>query len=154
VIAKILRESGTRQAEMIRSGAVSSVELVREHLARIDEINPKLNAAVQILREPALRAAESVDRRRAAGEPMRPLEGVPFSVKDSIEVQGAVCSAGTLGFRERERSKKDATLVARLRDAGAIPIARTNQHAVRPLDWAAMPPGACGCRPIIAALRA
>jgi len=51
---------------------------------------------------------------------------VPFSIKDSIEVEGTVCSAGTLGFRNRARSKKDATLVARLRDAGAIPIARTN----------------------------
>lgn len=126
MIPNILRHSGTRQAELIRAGAVSSLELVRAHLARIDEVNPKLNAAVEILRESALRAAQEVDRRRAAGEPMRPLEGVPFSVKDSMEVEGTVCSAGTLGFRDRERSKKDATLVARLRDAGAIPLARTN----------------------------
>lgn len=126
MIQKIRRESGTRQAELIRAGDVSSSEMVRAHLERIDEINAKLNAAVEILRESALRAAGEVDRRRAAGEAMRPLEGVPFSIKDSIEVEGTVCSAGTLGFRNRERSKKDATLVARLRDAGAIPIARTN----------------------------
>ena len=126
MIDKILRASGTKQAELIREGAVSSVELVRAHLTRIDQINPALNAAIEILRDPALRAAEAVDRRRAAGEPLRPLEGVPFSVKDSIEVEGTVCSAGTLGYRNRARSTRDATLVARLRDAGAIPIARTN----------------------------
>ena len=123
---KFLSFSGTRQAEMIREGSVSSRELIEAHLARIDEVNPVLNAVVEILRESALREAEAVDRRRAAGEPMRPLEGVPFSVKDSIEVEGTACSAGTLGFQHAARSTRDATLVARLRDAGAIPIARTN----------------------------
>src|SRR5580698_4886966 len=123
---KFLTFSGTRQAELIRDGAVSSAELVSAHLARIDEVNPALNAVVEILRESALRQAEAVDRRRARGEPLRPLEGVPFSVKDSIEVEGTVCSAGTIGFQHAAQSKRDATLVARLRDAGAIPIARTN----------------------------
>lgn len=123
---KFLSFSGTRQAELIRDGAVSSEELIGAHLARIDEVNPALNAVVEILRESALREAEAVDRRRAAGEPLRPLEGVPFSVKDSIEVEGTACSAGTIGFRHAARSTRDATLVARLRDAGAIPIARTN----------------------------
>jgi amidase len=123
---KFLSFSGTRQAEMIRDGALSSEELVSAHLARIDEVNPALNAVVEILRESALRAAQAVDRRRAAGEPLRPLEGVPFSVKDSIEVEGTVCSAGTIGLQHAARSKRDATLVTRLRDAGAIPIARTN----------------------------
>ncbi len=123
---RILRYSGTRQAEMIRDGAVSSTELVSAHLARIDEVNPALNAVIEILREPALREANAVDRRLAAGEPLRPLEGVPFSVKDSIEVEGTVCSAGTVGFQHAARSKRDATLVTRMRDAGAIPIARTN----------------------------
>jgi amidase len=111
---------------MIRDGALSSTELVKAHLARIELVNPALNAVIEILREPALRAAEAVDRRRAAGEPLRPLEGVPFSVKDSIEVEGTVCSAGTIGLKHAARSTRDATLVTRLRDAGAIPIARTN----------------------------
>jgi amidase len=123
---KLLSISGTRQAGMIREGALSSAELVNAHLARIDQVNPFLNAAIEILRESAMREAHTVDRRRAAGEPLRPLEGVPFSVKDSIEVEGTVCSAGTIGFQHAARSRRDATLVARLRDAGAIPIARTN----------------------------
>ncbi len=123
---KVLALSGTQQAGLIRDGALSSVDLVTAHLARVDQVNPALNAVVEVLRDSALKEAESVDRRRAAGEPMRPLEGVPFSIKDSIEVAGTVCSAGTLGFQHAERSKEDATLVGRLRAAGAIPLARTN----------------------------
>jgi amidase len=123
---RTLTLSGTKQAELIREGSISSAELIAAHLARIDDVNPKLNAVVETLRDSALRDADGVDRRRAAGEPMRPLEGVPFSIKDSIEVRGTVCSAGTLGFQHAEPSAEDATLVTRLRDAGAIPIARTN----------------------------
>jgi amidase len=123
---EVLALSGTRQAALIRDGELSSRALVEAHLARIDEVNPALNAVVEVLRDSALCAADVVDRRRAAGEPMRPLEGVPFSIKDSIEVAGTVCSAGTLGFRNAEPSNQDATLVARLRSAGAIPLARTN----------------------------
>ena len=123
---KVLALSGTQQAALIRDGGISSAELVNAHLARIEEVNPALNAVVEVLREAALREAAAVDGRRAAGEPMRPFEGVPFSIKDSIEVAGTVCSAGTLGFQNAERSKEDATLVARLRAAGGIPLARTN----------------------------
>jgi amidase len=117
---------GIRQAQWIRDGEISAVELVKLHIARIDEINPSLNAVVEVLRESALREAMAVDRRRAAGDTLRPFEGVPFSIKDSIEVEGTVCSAGTLGLRSAPPASQDATLVARLRAAGAIPLARTN----------------------------
>ncbi len=118
----VLALSGTQQARLIREGAVSSVELIRAHLNRIEEVNPALNAAVEILRDSALASARDVDARRITG----PLAGVPFSIKDSIEVAGTVCSAGTLGYRNNEPCANDATLVARLRSAGAIPVARTN----------------------------
>jgi amidase len=122
----LLRESGVRLAERIRKGELSSVELVRAHLERIAEVNPKINAAIEVLGDQAMDAARASDRRRAAGETPRPFEGVPFSIKDSIEVAGAVCSAGTLGLAKNSPSRTDATLVARLRSAGAIPLARTN----------------------------
>jgi amidase len=122
----VLVLSGTEQARLIRAGDISSVELVSAHLARIDEVNPVLNAVVEVLAEKALAAAKVVDLRRAGGEELRPLEGVPFSAKDSIEVAGTVCSAGTLGYRNNPASTADATLVARLRGTGAIPLARTN----------------------------
>jgi amidase len=122
----ILLLSGVAQGRMIREGAISSAELIEAHLARIDEVNPQLNAAAEILRDTAREAARESDARRAAGELRGPFDGVPFSIKDSIEVAGTVCTAGTLGFRHRPPSVRDATLVARLRAAGAVPIARTN----------------------------
>jgi amidase len=125
-VNEILSDSGVRQAQLIRDGEISAVELMELHLARIDEINPALNAVIDLLRESALREAKAVDLRRAAGQQLRPFEGVPFSIKDSIEVEGAVCSAGTLGLRNSAPATQDATLVARLREAGAIPLARTN----------------------------
>jgi len=118
--------SGGQQARLIREGSISSVELVRAHLERIAEVNPAINAATEVMARTALGAAQAVDERRARGEILRPFEGVPFSVKDSIEVAGTVCTAGTLGFRNQPVSERDAVLVSRLRDAGAIPIARTN----------------------------
>jgi amidase len=122
----LLHYSGTRQAQLIRDGEISATDLMELHLARIDEINPSLNAVVEVLRESALREARAVDRRAAAGEPLRPFEGVPFSIKDSIEVEGTVCTAGTMGLRNAPAATRDATLVARLRAAGAVPLARTN----------------------------
>lgn len=106
---EILALSGVAQAALIRDKKISPKELFDLHLA---EINPDLNAVVEIL---------------PFTEPQPgPLRGVPFSIKDSIEVEGTVCSAGTLGYRNAPKSTRDATLVARLRAAGAIPVARTN----------------------------
>lgn len=109
---EILALSGVRQAALIRDRKISPDELFRLHLERIAEVNPRINAVVEMLPASAPRPG--------------PLYGVPFSVKDSIEVEGTVCSAGTLGYRNAPRSARDATLVARLRAAGAVPIARTN----------------------------
>jgi amidase len=118
--------SGTAQARLIRSGEVSATELVEAHLRRIEAVNPCLNAVAEVLEETALESAARVDRERAQGNPLPALAGVPFSIKDSIEVEGTVCTAGTLGRKSAAPSIQDATVVARLRAAGAIPIARTN----------------------------
>ena len=114
--------SATEQARLIRERRVSSRELVAAHLERIAAINPKINAAVEVLAESALAAAAAAD----ASEPRGPLHGVPFSIKDSLELAGTVVTAGTLGRKNAPPSTEDATLVRRLRRAGAIPIAKTN----------------------------
>lgn len=111
-MSEILALSGVAQAALIRDHKISSKELFDLHLARIAEINPALNAVIEVLPRTEPRPG--------------PLNGVPFSIKDSIEVEGTVCSAGTLGYRYAPKSTRDATLVARLRAAGAVPIARTN----------------------------
>jgi amidase len=123
---QVLALSAVAQGRLIRDGAISSAELVDAHLARIDQVNPALNAVVEVLRDTARAAAEIADQRRRDGASLGPLDGVPFSVKDSIEVAGTVCTAGTVGLQNAPPSPRDATLVARLRAAGAIPIARTN----------------------------
>jgi amidase len=122
----VLSLSVTAQGRLIRDGEISSAELVELHLNRIAEVNPSINAAIEVLAESARQAAQMADQRRANGTMLSPLDGVPFSVKDSIEVAGTVCSAGTIGLQHAPRSRADATVVARLRGAGAIPIARTN----------------------------
>jgi amidase len=111
---------------MIRSGETSSLELVKAHFAHIETINPQINAVVYSMGEAALREAAAADRKLAAGDACGPLHGVPFSVKDSIEVADTPCTAGTVGFRNAPPSRRDATLVARLRKAGGIPLCKTN----------------------------
>jgi amidase len=122
----LLALSGTAQGRLIQAGEISSAELVEAHLERIAEVNPRLNAVVETLAPTARQAARESDARRAKSARKGPLDGVPFSVKDSIAVKGTVCTAGTLGYRNAPPAASDATLVARLRAAGAIPIARTN----------------------------
>ncbi len=122
----VLSLSGVAQAQLIRSREMSSRELVTLHLHRLAEVNPALNAAAEVWADSALLAADVADSRRSQGRELRPFEGVPFSVKDSIAVAGTVCTAGTLGYRDNPPSPRDAALVAKLRAAGAIPLAHTN----------------------------
>ena len=118
--------SAREQARLIRERHISSRELISAHLERIAAINPVLDAAIEIQAGSALADADAADRELAAGSLRGPLHGVPFSIKDSIEQAGARCTAGTFGRRNAPPSAADATVVARLRKAGAIPIARTN----------------------------
>ena len=113
-------------AKMIRSREISSWELVSAHLEQIRQINPEINAVVDLLADSALRHAKEADRKLARGESVGPLHGVPFSIKDSIDVAGTKCTAGTLGRKNAPVADRDAMLVARLRAAGGIPIAKTN----------------------------
>src|SRR5579885_2521020 len=111
---------------MIGKREMSSVELVNAQLEQIERINPALNAAVQVMAESARKQAARADAQLAAGGPCGPLHGVPFSVKDSVDVEGTRCTAGTLGRRNAAVADRDAALVQRLRAAGGIPIAKTN----------------------------
>jgi amidase len=123
---RLLSFSAVQQARLIRERSISSRELVSAHLAQIAALNPVLHAVVEVQAERALEDADAADRDLAAGAMRGPLHGVPFSIKDSIEQAGSRCTAGTLGRKDAPVSTADATLVARLRDAGGIPIARTN----------------------------
>ncbi len=100
-------------ARMVRAGEVSAAELFAAHVEQIRTINPQLNAITELL-------------AASPAETGGPLTGVPFSVKDSIDVRGAKTTAGTMGRRNAGPAQKDATLVRRLRAAGGVPLAKTN----------------------------
>ena len=121
----LLFASATRQAETIRAREVSSEELVKACLARIEAVNPVLNAVVQLPRETALAQACQADAGLARGELVGPLHGVPFTLKDSIESAGVICTGGTEG-RASFVPAEDATVVKRLRAAGGILLGKTN----------------------------
>ncbi len=111
-------------ARRIRAGDVSSAEAVDACLARIEEVNAALNAVVRLAPD-ARGRARAADEAFAHGEPLGPLHGVPFTLKDSIDTAGLVTTAGTVGWRDRVPSR-DATVAARLRAAGAILLGKTN----------------------------
>lgn len=116
--------SATVIAEALRARRISSLEIVDACLARIDEVNPRLNAVVR-LADDARDQARRADRALARGIATRPLHGVPFTAKDSLDTAGVVTTAGTIGWRNRVPAR-DATVVARLRAAGAILLGKTN----------------------------
>ncbi|HEY7295285.1 MAG TPA: amidase [Dehalococcoidia bacterium] len=112
-------------ARAIREREVTSSEVIEAHLARIAAINPSINALVQLPAERARAEARASDAALARGEPRGPLHGVPFTVKDTLDVAGVV---GAMGVPERAGfiPASDATVVARLRAAGGIVLGKTN----------------------------
>lgn len=121
----ITQASAATLARWIREGELSSVEVVEAHLARIEAVNPALNAVVCLRAEAALAEARAVDEARSRGELRGPLHGVPMTIKDSFETAGVRSTCGTLGLAEHVPAE-DATVVARLKDAGAILLGKTN----------------------------
>ncbi len=112
------------QARLIRAGEVSARELVETTLARIDRLNPLLNAYRVVFAERALAEADQADARRASGQD-RPLLGVPVAIKDDADVAGEPTAWGSLAT-STEPARVDADVVARLRGAGAIVVGKTN----------------------------
>lgn len=113
--------------EALESGKTTSEELVRAYLARIeayDQSGPQLNAVV--VRNPeALAEARASDARRARGESLGPLDGIPYTAKNSFKVRGLTVAAGSPAFADLV-AQEDAFTISRLRNAGAVLIGLTN----------------------------
>jgi len=122
---ELLDSSASRQARAIRAKEISSTELIEAHLERIQSVNPKLNAVVQLAAERALDEARAADAALSRGEIKGPLHGVPVTFKDAIETAGIISTGGTLG-RHSYVPSEDAEVVRRLRAAGAIVLGKTN----------------------------
>ena len=112
-------------AGAIREGRVSSVEVVDACLARIDAVNPALNAVVQLRADEALADARRADEAVARGELVGPLHGVPMTIKDSLDTAGMITTGGSTG-RASFVPERDATVVRRVKNAGAILLGKTN----------------------------
>jgi fatty acid amide hydrolase 2 len=123
----LLTISGSAMARMIRKREVRSVDLVQIHLRRIREVNPRLNAMVADRFDQALAEARDADLRVARDDPatLPPFLGVPCTVKECFALTG-MPNTGGLPSRVGHPATSDATTVARLRAAGAIPMGVTN----------------------------
>ena len=117
-------DSATSLAEDIHAGRRSSVDVMTAVLERIDAVNPRINAVVRRV-DGVLEAAQQADVALARGDAVGPLHGLPFTIKDSFDTAGIVTTAGTVGWRDRVPDR-DATVVGRLRRAGAILVGKTN----------------------------
>ena len=118
------REAG-ELARMIASRQVTSAEVVEAHLARIDVVNPSVNAIVRVLADEARAGAVRADAAVARGDHLGPLHGVPCTVKENIDMAGLPTTWGVPALAAAV-VPLDAPVVQRMREAGAIPIGRTN----------------------------
>lgn len=112
-------------AAAVAAREISARELLELHLERIAEVNPILNALVSIDEERAREAAREADERTARGEVLGPLHGVPYAVKDTHEVAGWRSTFGSV-LRADHYPERDELVVERVREAGAVIVAKTN----------------------------
>jgi aspartyl-tRNA(Asn)/glutamyl-tRNA(Gln) amidotransferase subunit A len=120
----ITQMDASRIAELIAKREISPVEVMQAHLDRIAAVNPKLNAIVTLV-DGALDAAKQAEEAVMSGVRVGPLHGVPFTVKDGIDTAGILTQRGSPIFKGRV-ADTDATVVARVKAAGGILLAKTN----------------------------
>ena len=114
-------------APLLASGKLKSEKLTETCLEQIEALNPKLNAFITVTAKAALAAAREADKEIAGGRYRGPLHGVPVSLKDLIDQQGLPTTAGSR-VRKGHIADADAVVTARLRDAGAVFVGKTNLH--------------------------
>ncbi|GAA1266791.1 Asp-tRNA(Asn)/Glu-tRNA(Gln) amidotransferase subunit GatA [Sphaerisporangium rubeum] len=121
----LTRRTAAELGELMAAGEVSAVEVTQAHLDRIAEVDGKVGAFLHVAAEAALEQARSVDARRAAGEALGPLAGVPIAHKDVFTTKDMPTTAGSK-ILEGYRPPYDATVTARLREAGLVILGKTN----------------------------
>ncbi len=114
-------------SERVRNHSVSPVELTRKCLARIEQLNPKLNAFITVTAERALAQAKAAEQEIQAGRWRGPLHGIPIGLKDLIDTAGLRTTAGSAVFHERI-PEADAEVVKRVLQAGAVILGKQNLH--------------------------
>ena len=112
---ELWKRSALELAALVARGERSALEVVDEHLQRIATVNHTVNAVTHVLADSAREAARAVDRGRAAGQALGPLAGVPFSIKENIDVAGSATTHGVPALRHAV-APLDAPVVQRLRE--------------------------------------
>ena len=112
-------------ATLIRRGEVTAVEVVRAHMAQIEAINPAVNAIITYLPELALDLAQAADEKRARGDALGVLHGLPIAHKDLAQTKGIRTTKGSLVFRDNVPDIDDLP-IARLKEAGCVTLGKTN----------------------------
>jgi len=114
-----------RLSSMLESRDVSASEVLSAHLGRIEQVDARIHAFTEVLRERAVADAEASDGRRRRGEARGPLDGVPVSFKECFDIEGRATTIGIPSWRGRI-AERDAAMVTLLREAGAVAFGRTN----------------------------
>ncbi len=114
-------------AVALENGELSSLDLTEAVLARIERLNPTLNAYTLVMADSARADARAADSRTAAGRRLGPLDGIPIAIKDVIDTAGVVTTYGSIKYRDH-RPDADAHVVQQLRKAGAVILGKTNTH--------------------------
>ncbi|HTE70752.1 MAG TPA: amidase family protein [Actinomycetes bacterium] len=122
---EVLVQSATDAARMLQRREIAARELTELLLARIDRVDPAVNAVVELRREAALQEAAAADEAIARGRDAGPLHGVPMTIKDCFDVAGLHTTWGNPAFKDFVAAA-DATVVRRLEQAGAIIVGKTN----------------------------
>lgn len=110
---------------MLAKGEASARDVLRAHLDHIDDVDGRVHAFTELLRDRAMADATAADERRARGQARGPLDGVPVTVKECFDVAGHETTLGLPSWRGR-RAEKDSAMVTLLREAGAVVLGRTN----------------------------
>ncbi|MER7848644.1 Asp-tRNA(Asn)/Glu-tRNA(Gln) amidotransferase subunit GatA [Kitasatospora sp. NPDC096077] len=124
-MTELIRYTAAETAGAIAKGEVSAVEVAQAHLDRIGAVDKKVNAFLHVDTEGALAAAKAVDEKRAKGEELGPLAGVPLALKDVFTTKGIPTTCGSK-MLEGWIPPYDATLTTRLKDAGVVILGKTN----------------------------
>ena len=125
---ELWRWDAVRTAKAIRTGAISSREAAGSCLARLEAVNPYINAVVDVLADDALAAADAADAALRRGDAPGPLHGVPVTVKINVDYAGRATTNGVVAFKDAVAAE-DSASVANLRKAGAVVVGRTNVPA-------------------------
>ena len=120
-----IHSTAADMASALAAKEISSVELTKQHLDRIASVDGKINAFLHIDNAGALEQAEAIDKKRASGEKLSPLAGVPIAVKDILAQKGIPTTAGSK-ILEGWRPPYDSTVVAKLKAAGVVILGKTN----------------------------